>query len=102
MKNKTSKPQKTKALNKHDVGSSAAKLLTQLSKAHQKLEELEGEMESLIKPLIEVQDIKVFYQHGDGFVLGDDDMGNAPLRDCLAVIINKGKLTRKDYEDLMI
>lgn len=102
MKNKTSKPTKSRPLNKHGVGGSAAKLLTQLSKAQTKLDGLQGDMAQLIHSVSDIEELTVFWQAGDGFVVCDSDANNAPLRDCLAVIRDKGKLTREDYDDLRI
>ena len=44
----------------------------------------------------------IFYQPGDGFVIHDSDIGNAPLAPCLVVIHSKGKLSEDDYRSLTI
>lgn len=87
---------------KQNIGAKALKLRAKLIKANKELEAAQDEMVAFIKPLTDVEQISVFSQPGDGFVVCDANANNASLSSCLAVIIEKGWLSVHDYESLTI
>lgn len=73
-----------------------------LVKTYEKHDAARTEMAKAIQGLCDIPLISIFWQAGDGFVIADNDMRNAPLEKCLVVIKEKGRLSDEDYADLCI
>jgi hypothetical protein len=84
-------------LNQYNMKECLAELMT-------KKKDLDKDIEILERRLakkIQFENYSIFYQQGDGFVLGFQEH-NAPLYRCLAKIEQTGKLTLEDYLRLCI
>lgn len=77
-------------------------LFKSIENAHSKYRAKLGEMEQALTAVSDINEISVFYQESDGFVVADDEINNAPLDACLRVIKEKGFLSHEDYLNLTI
>lgn len=77
-------------------------LFKSINTAHDKYRAKLHEMEQVLTAFSDIEEISVFYQESDGFVVADDERNNAPLDACLKVIKEKGFLSNEDYLDLTI
>jgi hypothetical protein len=73
------------------------RLIKKLKTAQIKYEESIGFVEKEIADKVEF-DFSIIWQPSDGFVMCDDDMGNASINDCIKLINEKGFLTYEDYK----
>ena len=64
--------------------------------AQNKYQSAIGSVEAEISDKVEFE-FSIFWQPSDGFVMGDNEMGNAPISECIKVINKKGCLTHEDF-----
>ena len=79
----------------------AERILKSLNRAQNEYEKAISAAESSISSKVEFE-FSIFWQKADGFVIANNDMGNAPLDDCLNIIKKKGLLSLEDYNDIRI
>lgn len=72
------------------------RLVKKLKTAQGKYEGVIGSVEKEIADNVKF-DFSIFWQPSDGFVMCDNEMGNAPIDECIEVINKKGCLTYEDF-----
>lgn len=73
------------------------RLVKKLMTAQSKYDGAIGSVEKEIFDKVEF-DFSIFWQPSDGFVMCDNDIGNAPISECINVINKKGRLTYEDFK----
>jgi len=71
-----------------------------LNTAHSKYQSAIGSLEAEISTAFDF-DFSIIYQNSDGFVI-EHNSYNAPLSECLGIIIKKGILTEEEFFNISI
>jgi hypothetical protein len=77
------------------------KILKKLELAHKNYTNSIADIEKEIIDKIKFR-FSIFWQAGDGFIISDEEMGNAPIDSCLEIINKKGILSHEDYRNICI
>lgn len=76
-------------------------IIGKLNTAKGKYDGVVGSAEATISEFTDFE-ARITFQPSDGFVVGDDNTNNAPLDSCIAIILQKGQLTHKDYLSILV
>lgn len=76
------------------------KAYNSMLKMQKEVEKLSDEIQAFISKKSELDDISVFYQPSDGWVL-EYESSNAMLYDALNIIFEKGYLSEDDYNSIV-